>query len=181
MVYYVSIRFKLNIMRKNGCFLVCRLNYFGCNGVLLVDPSPTLKSRPKSVSKSFRLTFCCWKNSAILLNPGRSRGSSLQHLLISCCSYKKCEKSDQQWWNHALTVTGNDKSRNIFALLYKKSVQISNRFWNLRAMQGYFPCLRSSVVCCIFRKKSFFPPFLSCNMVLLLELFKASFLKSSIT
>ena len=30
---------------------------------------------------------------------------------------------------------------------------------------------------CYLQKKSFFPPFLSCNMVLLLELFKASFLK----
>lgn len=118
-----------------GVFLVYRLNYFGCNGVLLVDPSPTLKSRPKSVSKSFRLTFCCWKNSAILLNPGRSRGSSLQQLLISCCLYKKCEKSDQQWW---IMVNSNRKMITLGTFLhyYIKNQQ----FKYLIGFETWEPC-----------------------------------------
>lgn len=134
---------------KMGVFLVYRLYYFGCNGVLL-NPSPTLKSRPQSVSKSFRLTFCCWRNSAILLNPGRSRGSSLQQLLISCCSYKKCEKSDQQWWNHGEQYQENDKSRNI-ALIYRSQLKCLIGFETREPCKVTF--LRSSLVCFIFRKR----------------------------
>lgn len=104
-------------------FLVYRLNYFECNGPLL-DPLPTLKSRLKSVSRSFRLTFCCWRNSAISLNPGRSRGSSLQQLLISCCSYKNVKN---QTSSDEIMVNSNRKMRNLWTFSHyyiKKSVQM---------------------------------------------------------